>query len=95
MRAARGAPEVIALLAVLVLAAAASLDYAIVRHQQAVAERSPHRAGAWSVACYAAGLLGTLAVVEVSWWLGFAEAAGLYAGNVLALRRLQAPVQPR
>lgn len=64
---------------------AAALDYALVRHQQAVLARTPLRAGAWSVACYLAGLVGIAAVVEASPWYALPSAAGYFLGSALAV----------
>ena len=67
-------------------ASMAALDYALVRHQQAVIASRAAAAGAWSVATYALGLFAMLAATQVSAWYAIPSAAGLYAGNVLALR---------
>lgn len=77
----------IALFALVVFASHAALDYALVRHQLAAADRRGWRAGWWSMTAYGASVAGTVAVVEVSCWLAIAGAAGLLVGNLLAARR--------
>jgi hypothetical protein len=73
-------------LALLVFACAATLDFAVVRYQQAVTDRRAHRAGRWSVLIYLLGAVGFLSVVDGSRWYVLPECLGLYAGNLLALR---------
>lgn len=77
----------IAALAVVVLVAAAALDYATVAYYRAVARGAQHVAARWSVAMYLIGAVGLLSVVEVSLWLIVPECLGLYAGTLLAMRR--------
>lgn len=79
-----------ALLAVGVALAAACIDYAAVRHQHAVSARAAHAAACWSVAQFAAAAIGLVAAVTSGWWLLAPEAAGYYAGTLVAVRRLRA-----
>ena len=79
----------IALVALLVFASAAAIDYAAVCYQAAVAQLTPHRAARWSVGQFAASAVGLVAAIQVGWWLLGPEGAGYYCGTWLAVRRLQ------
>lgn len=72
-------------LCVLVFLAAVALDYADVRHKQAVQNVARWRAAFWSVLMYTIGALGFLSVVEVSYWLMIPECIGLLVGTLIAL----------
>ena len=76
-------------LALLVAAAATTIDYAGVRHQKAVADLEAHRASRWSVIMFVAASIGLVAAVQDGWWLLVPEGAGYYAGTYLAVRELR------
>lgn len=71
-----------------VFLAAFALDFADARNKLAINARDGHRAGLWSIAMKLAGVAGTFALVEVSWWLVVPECVGLYVGSRVALRKL-------
>jgi len=75
--------------ALLVACAAATIDYAAVRYQRAVADGEAHRAGRWSLVQFAAGATGLIAAVSVGWWLLVPEGVGYYVGTYLAVRGLR------
>lgn len=73
------------LLFLAILAASASIDYAGVQHVLAVGEGDRHRAARWSVAQWAAGLLGFIVAMKLTLWLLPAEAIGLYLGTFVSV----------
>ena len=73
------------LFCLLVLAAATGIDFAHVRHVQAVGAGRAHAAALWSVAQWASATVGFVVAVRVSMWVLPFEAAGLYAGSLLAV----------
>ncbi len=80
------------LLGVTVFVASAFLDYSATRYVQAVGEREPHRAARWSVLQWSASLIGFLVAIKHSLWILPVEAAGLYAGAWLSLRKQRSKV---
>lgn len=73
-------------LAVLVFVLAAVSDFLETRYVQAVQDRSARVAARCSVAMWAVGVIGLVAVLEVGWWLLIPEGAGLYVGTMRAMR---------
>lgn len=74
-------------LGLVVLVAAAALDYVYVLHQQSVIARRSALAGACSVGLYLIGLVGSLAVLQSSRWYIVPECLGLFLGTVVAVER--------
>lgn len=72
-------------LGLLVFVAAAAYDWFIAQYVMAVEARHGHRAGLWSGATYAVGLVGTLGILKVSVWLAPFEIVGLYLGTLYAV----------
>jgi hypothetical protein len=83
-----------AALGVAVFVAAAALDYAMVRYQEAVTLRLGHRAALWSVLVYLVGAVGFLSVAKASLWFILPECIGLYVGTRLAVRKHPTPPAP-
>lgn len=75
-------------LSLAIFLSAVGLDFADTSNTRAVAEGRAHAAARWSVAMYALGCIGFFSVIKIAWWLVFPEAAGLYAGSVWAMKRL-------
>ena len=76
------------LLAVAIFCSAVVLDFADTNNTRAVAEGRAHAAARWSVVMYVLGCVGFFSVIKIAWWLAIPEAAGLYTGSLLAMRRL-------
>lgn len=74
-------------MAVLAFALAAASDYLETAYVRAVHRGAAVHAARCSVAMWLVGVVGLVAVVEVGWWLLAPEAAGLYVGTLLAMRR--------
>lgn len=74
-------------LAVLAFVLALASDYLETRYVRAVHCGDAVRAARASVAMWAVGVVGLVAVINVGWWLLAPEAAGLYVGTMLAMRR--------
>jgi len=74
------------LLAVLVFLSAAMIDFASARYVRAVGDGAAHRAARWSIAMWALGCLGFVAMIRISLWLMLPEGAGFYVGTVVAVR---------
>ena len=74
------------LVAVMVFALAAVSDFLETRYVQAVNARRAEQAARCSVAMWAVGVIGLVAVLQVGWWLLIPEGAGLYAGTIRAMR---------
>lgn len=72
--------------AVLVFTLAAVSDFLETRYVQAVNARRAEQAARCSVAMWAVGVIGLVAVLEVGWWLLIPEGAGLYVGTMRAMR---------
>lgn len=75
-----------AALAVLVFMLAAVSDFLETRYVQAVNARRPECAARCSVAMWAVGVVGLVAVLQVGWWLLVPEGLGLYFGTMRAMR---------
>lgn len=75
-----------AALALLVFVSAVVIDYAEARYVTAVQRGQAHAAAVYSLAMYAVGALGFVAVVDCSLWLMVPEGLGFYVGTRLALR---------
>ena len=73
----------------LVFIASAAIDFANTRYVQAVNAVEPHGAARWSVLQWTASLVGFVVAVKYSLWILPVEAAGLYAGAWLSLRKQQ------
>jgi hypothetical protein len=69
----------------IVLVAAFAYDFAITRYVVAVEARAGWRAGTWSVLTYLVGLIGTLGIIKVSFWLIIPECLGLLLGTVVGV----------
>lgn len=67
------------LLGVVVFLAAYGYDYAFARYLDA---DSPGDAADWALFCYAAGLVGLVGVLNISYWFILPEAAGLWLGTL-------------
>lgn len=65
---------------------AALLDYADTAHKIAV-ERRQYRAAFYSVAMYLLGLVGLVALFDVSKWFIVPESLGLLLGSTIAIRQ--------
>lgn len=78
----------LALIFALAFFAAAAIDFAEVRHVQAVSRRDALAAGTWSLVMYGVGALGWVAVLEVGPWVLVPEALGFMIGSYLAVRRM-------
>lgn len=72
--------------AVLVFTLAAVSDFLETRYVQAVNARRAESAARCSVAMWAVGVIGLVAVLQVGWWLLIPEGAGLYVGTMRAMR---------
>jgi hypothetical protein len=77
----------LAMLALAVFALAAASDFLETRYVAAVSAGRARAAARCSVAMWACGACGLAAAVQVGWWLLAPEAAGLYVGTILAMRR--------
>lgn len=73
--------------AVLVFLNAAVSDYLEAKYVEAVNDKNPERASGCSILMWVVGVIGLVAVLEVGWWVLAPEAAGLYLGTRLAMRR--------
>lgn len=73
-----------AVLALLVTASAATLDFA---HARYLVAPDRLRAGAWSVAGWLASTVGLFVAVRVSWWLLPFEPLGMFVGTYLGWTR--------
>jgi len=74
------------LLCLVVLLSATLIDYAHARCVVAIADRAPHRAAIWSLVQWGGATVGFIIAVKVTFWVLPFEAAGLYAGTLLAIR---------
>lgn len=79
----------IVLLGLVVFVSAAALDFAHTRYVQAVQVADRHRAARWSVVQWTAATVGFVVAVKVSLWILPFEAAGLYAGTILAVPKVR------
>lgn len=80
------------LLAVLVFVSAVGIDWTGTKYVLAVGQGERHRAAAWSVCQWMAGLVGFLVAIKVTLWLLPVEAFGLYLGTWLSMRGASAKV---
>lgn len=76
-----------AAICLLVLLTSTALDYAHTRYVQAVELRAAHAAAAWSVVQWIAASIGFVAAIRFSLWVLPFEAAGLYLGTLLAVKK--------
>lgn len=74
-------------LGALLFVLAAALDFADAQHKLAVEQRDVHRTARWSVTMYLVGVIGAWSLITEGVWIVVPEAAGLYAGSVIAMRR--------
>jgi hypothetical protein len=74
------------IVAVMVFLLAASSDFLETRYVQAVNARRAELAARCSVAMWAVGCIGLVAVLHVGWWLLLPEGAGLYIGTMRAMK---------
>jgi hypothetical protein len=72
---------------VLVFLSAVAIDSAHAVYVRAVADQSPIKAACASVAVYALGCLGWVALIKVGWWVAIPEVLGLAAGTYFTVRR--------
>ena len=82
---------VTAILCAVVFLASALIDFAHARGIVAIGERAGHRAARWSLAQWIGSTIGFLIAMKVTCWVLPFEAAGLYVGTVLAVRRTRPP----
>lgn len=75
-----------ALLVLMVFISAAAIDYAEARYVRAVGAGAAHVAARWSLAMWALGCLGFVAMLRVSLWLMIPEGIGFYVGTFVAVR---------
>lgn len=75
------------LIGLLVFVTAAGIDYAHGRYLRAFASGHSLAAASWSVAQWTAGTIAFVVAVKVSMLLIPLEAAGLFVGTLLAVKR--------
>ncbi len=71
-----------------VFTSSVSIDFAGTRYVQAVRDDRRLRAATWSVLQWCAATVGFVVAVKVSLWLLPLEAAGLFVGTLLAVRKV-------
>ncbi len=77
---------VFALLSLLTFISALAVDFAEARYILAIGDGCAHLAARWSLAIWALGCLGFVAVVNYSLWLMLPEGLGFYLGTILAVQ---------
>lgn len=80
-------------LCLLVFASSTLIDFAHARCVVAIGDAAAHRASRWSVLQWGGATVGFLVAVKVTLWALPFEAAGLYLGTFLAVRRTAPPQQ--
>lgn len=75
-------------MALLVFAAAFSIDFAHARYVLALANGRIQRAASWGVVQWAAGSVAFVLAIKVGLWLLPFEAMGLFLGTIVGARRV-------